>query len=79
VNKCTHEYENFGRKEFKTALIIYPVDNGCIYIPHLSLDLKKSLEKIIAKLLYFACPEDLISINFSSTTNPNVTFIPPEC
>jgi hypothetical protein len=77
VNKCIHEYEKFGRKEIETALIIYPIDNGCIYFPHLSLELKKTLNKIIAKLLYFACPEDLISINVSSPTNPNVTYIPP--
>ncbi len=77
VNKCTHEYEKFGRKEIKTTLIIYPTDNVCIYIPHLSLELKKTLEKIIDKLLYFACPEDLISINVSSPTSPNVTYIPP--
>jgi hypothetical protein len=77
VNKCTHEYEKFGRKEIKTTLIIYPTDNFCIYIPHLSLELKKTLEKIIDKLLYFACSEDLISINVTTPTSPNAIFIPP--
>jgi hypothetical protein len=77
VNKYTHEYEKFCRKEIKTASIIYPTDNDCNYFPHLSLELKKTLEKITAKLLYFACPEDLISINVSSPTSPNVTYIPP--